>query len=157
MPNGISSTITPSLIKKGLKVIDLSADYRYKSLELWKEVYSDEASIYERNDHELCQEAVYGLTEIYKKEISKARLIASPGCYPTSSLLPLIPFLSQGIIESEGIIIDSIDKLSINGLLSIVKKGYNLFHFNPADLSPPRKVILCFLLLLKRLTNCKPP
>jgi len=107
LPNGISSTITPSLIKKGLKVIDLSADYRYKSLELWKEVYSEEASIYERNDYELCQEAVYGLTEIYKKEISKARLIASPGCYPTSSLLPLIPFLSQGIIESEGIIIDS--------------------------------------------------
>ena len=107
LPNGISSTITPSLIKKGLKVIDLSADYRYKSLELWKEVYSEEASIYERNDHELCQEAVYGLTEIYKKEISKARLIASPGCDPTSSLLPLIPFLSQGIIENEGIIIDS--------------------------------------------------
>ena len=107
LPNGISSTITPSLIKKGLKVIDLSADYRYKSLELWKKVYSQEASIYERNDYELCQEAVYGLTEIYKKEISKARLIASPGCYPTSSLLPLIPFLSQGIIENEGIIIDS--------------------------------------------------
>ena len=107
LPNGISSTITPSLIKKGLKVIDLSADYRYKSLELWKEVYSQEASIYERNDYELCQEAVYGLTEIYKKEISNARLIASPGCYPTSSLLPLIPFLSQGIIENEGIIIDS--------------------------------------------------
>ena len=107
LPNGISSTITPSLINKGLKVIDLSADYRYKSLELWKEVYSKEASVYERNDYELCQEAVYGLTEIYKNEISKARLIASPGCYPTSSLLPLIPFLSQGIIENEGIIIDS--------------------------------------------------
>jgi len=107
LPNGISSTITPSLIKKGLKVIDLSADYRYKSLELWKKVYSKEASIYDRNDYELCQEAVYGLTEIYKKEISKARLIASPGCYPTSSLLPLIPFLSQGIMENEGIIIDS--------------------------------------------------
>ena len=107
LPNGISSTITPSLIKKGLKVIDLSADYRYKSLELWKEVYSEEASIYERNDYELCQEAVYGLTEIYKNEITNARLIASPGCYPTSSLLPLIPFLSQGIIENDGIIIDS--------------------------------------------------
>ena len=107
LPNGISSTITPSLIKKGLKVIDLSADYRYKSLDLWKEVYAQEASTYERNDYKLCQEAVYGLTEIYKKEISKARLIANPGCYPTSSLLPLIPFLSQGIIENEGIIIDS--------------------------------------------------
>ena len=107
LPNGISSTITPSLIKKGVKVIDLSADYRYASLDLWKQIYSKEASIYNRNDYELCKEAVYGLTEIYQKEISKARLIASPGCYPTSSLLPLIPFLSQGIIENEGIIIDS--------------------------------------------------
>jgi len=107
LPNGISSTITPSLLKKGLKVIDLSADYRYKSLDLWKEIYSHESSIYNRNDYELCQEAVYGLTEIYKNEISKARLISCPGCYPTSSLLPLIPFLSQGIIENEGIIIDS--------------------------------------------------
>jgi len=107
LPNGISSTITPSLLKRGLKVIDLSADYRYKSLDLWKEVYSQESLIYKRNDYELCHEAVYGLTEIYKNEIANASLIASPGCYPTSSLLPLIPFLSQGIIENEGIIIDS--------------------------------------------------
>ena len=107
LPNGISSTITPSLLKKGLKVIDLSADYRYKSLDTWKDVYSQEASIYNRNDYELCEEAVYGLTEIYHKEISKARLVACPGCYPTSSLIPLIPFLSQGIIENEGIIVDS--------------------------------------------------
>ena len=107
LPNGISSTITPSLLKNGLKVIDLSADYRYKSLDTWKDVYSQEASIYQRNDYELCEEAVYGLTEIYHKEILKARLIACPGCYPTSSLIPLIPFLSQGIIENEGIIIDS--------------------------------------------------
>ena len=107
LPNGISSTITPSLLKKGLKVIDLSADYRYKSLDTWKDVYSQEASIYQRNDYELCEQAVYGLTEIYHKEISKARLVSCPGCYPTSSLIPLIPFLSQGIIENEGIIIDS--------------------------------------------------
>ncbi len=107
LPNGISSTITPSLLKKGLKVIDLSADYRYKSLDIWKEVYSHEASIYDRNDYKLCEEAVYGLTEIYQNEILKARLISCPGCYPTSSLIPLIPFLSQGIIENEGIIIDS--------------------------------------------------
>ena len=107
LPNGLSSTLTPSLLKRGLKVIDLSADYRFKSLDTWKEIYSQEASTYERNDYELCEEAVYGLTEIYQKEISSSRLIACPGCYPTSSLIPLIPFLSQGIIENEGIIIDS--------------------------------------------------
>ena len=59
LPNGLSSQLTPLLLEKGTKVIDLSADYRYKSLDLWKEVYSQEASIYERNDYELCQEAVY--------------------------------------------------------------------------------------------------
>ena len=107
LPNGISSTITPKLLKKGTKVIDLSADYRYKSLDTWKKIYAHEASIYKRDDYELCDEAVYGLSEIYLKEIATSRLIACPGCYPTSALIPLIPFLSQGIIENEGIIIDS--------------------------------------------------
>ena len=107
LPNGISSTLTRGLLEKGIKVIDLSADYRYNSLDQWKKIYSKEAVIFKRSDHDLCKEAVYGLPEINYKEISKGRLIACPGCYPTSALIPLIPFLSQGIIENEGIIIDS--------------------------------------------------
>ena len=107
LPNGISSTITPELISKGIKVIDLSADYRYKSLDKWKEVYSLEDKTYKRNDYDLCLQSVYGLSEINFKEIKEANLISCPGCYPTSSLIPLIPFVSQGIIENEGIIIDS--------------------------------------------------
>ncbi|ABM72181.1 N-acetyl-gamma-glutamyl-phosphate reductase [Prochlorococcus marinus str. MIT 9515] len=107
LPNGISSTLTRGLLEKGVKVIDLSADYRYKSLEQWKRIYSNEAAKYKRDDDDLCKEAVYGLPEINNKDISKARLIACPGCYPTSALIPLIPFLSQGIIDNEGIIIDS--------------------------------------------------
>ena len=107
LPNGISSTLTRSLLDKGLKVIDLSADYRYKSLAEWKKIYSREASIYQRDDDDLCKEAIYGLPELNKEKIINARLIACPGCYPTSALIPLIPFLSQGIIDSEGIVIDS--------------------------------------------------
>ena len=107
LPNGISSSLTRGLLEKGVKVIDLSADYRYKSLDEWKKVYTREASIYQRNDDDLCKEAIYGLPEINKDKISKGRLIACPGCYPTSALIPLIPFLSQGIIENEGIVIDS--------------------------------------------------
>ena len=106
LPNGISSTLTRGLLEKGVKVIDLSADYRYKSLDQWKKVYSNESIKYKRDDDDLCKEAVYGLPEINKNEISKARLIACPGCYPTSALIPLIPFLSQGIIDNEGIVID---------------------------------------------------
>ena len=107
LPNGVSSTITPKLLNKGIKVIDLSADYRYKSLDKWKEIYSLEDSKYSRNDYDLCIEAIYGISEINCNSISNAKLIACPGCYPTSSLIPLIPFVSQGIIENEGIIIDS--------------------------------------------------
>jgi len=107
LPNGISSTLTRGLLDKGVKVIDLSADYRYKSLDQWKKVYSNEAVNFKRDDDDLCKEAVYGLPEINFKDISKARFIACPGCYPTSALIPLIPFLSQGIIENEGIVIDS--------------------------------------------------
>ena len=107
LPNGLSSTLTRKLLDRGVKVIDLSADYRYKSLDEWKKVYSKEAAIYKRNDDDLCKDAVYGLPEINKEAISKGRLIACPGCYPTSALIPLAPYLSQGIIENEGIVIDS--------------------------------------------------
>ena len=107
LPNGLSSQLTPSLLEKGIKVIDLSADYRFKSLDKWNEVYSNEASKYPRFDYELCEEAIYGFPEEFSNEISKSRLIACPGCYPTSSLSLLIPFLKQGLIESEGIIIDA--------------------------------------------------
>ena len=115
LPNGLSSSITPELIDKGLKVIDLSADYRYKSLNKWKEIYYQEASKYKREDYDLCLESVYGIPELYHKEIKKSRIVACPGCYPTSSLIPLIPFLSQGIIDSDGIIIDSKSGLSGGG------------------------------------------
>ena len=107
LPNGLSSQITPSILGKGLKVLDLSADYRFKSLDRWKEVYSKESSKYPRIDYELCEEAVYGFSEEFSSEIANSRLVACPGCYPTSSLSVLIPFLKQGLIESEGIIIDA--------------------------------------------------
>ena len=115
LPNGLSSTITPELINNGMKVIDLSADYRYKSLDKWKEIYFKEAEIYNRNDYELCLESAYGIPEFNQNEIKKARIIACPGCYPTSALIPLIPFMLQGIIETEGIIIDSKSGLSGGG------------------------------------------
>ena len=115
LPSGLSSTITPELITNGIKVIDLSADYRYKSLDKWKEIYFKEAALFNREDYDLCSESVYGIPEIYQNEIKNSRLIACPGCYPTCSLIPLIPFLSQGIIENDGIIIDSKSGISGGG------------------------------------------
>ena len=76
LPNGLSSTLTRELLDNDVKVIDLSADYRYKSLDQWKKVYSKESFVYKRKDYDLCKEAIYGLPEINKEAIAKSRLIA---------------------------------------------------------------------------------
>src|SRR6478735_5510659 len=91
-----------SRLNAGCTVIDLSADFRLKSAEVYKEFYA--------HDHpapELLAKSVYGLPEFYREQIKKASLIASPGCYPTSILLPTIPLLKAGLIKPHGIIADS--------------------------------------------------
>jgi N-acetyl-gamma-glutamyl-phosphate reductase len=107
LPNGLASQLVPPLLERGVKVVDLSADYRYRSLGQWQEVYSSEAKTHPRQDGELCAKAVYGLVEWQAQRIAKARLVAAPGCFPTASLLALMPFLSQGLIELNGIVIDA--------------------------------------------------
>ena len=107
LPNGLASGLVPGLLERGVKVVDLSADYRYSSLEQWQEVYATEARQCPRSDAELCQEAVYGLVEWEQERIREARLVAAPGCFPTASLLALTPFLKQGLIETGGIVVDA--------------------------------------------------
>ena len=107
LPNGLASAMVPKLLERGVRVVDLSADYRYRSLDAWKQVYVQEAQTHQRTDADLCQEAVYGLPEWHGPEIAQARLVAAPGCFPTTSLLPLLPFLKQGLIETDGLIIDA--------------------------------------------------
>jgi N-acetyl-gamma-glutamyl-phosphate reductase len=107
LPNGLASGLVPGLLERGVKVVDLSADYRYSALQQWKEVYATEARQFPRSDDELCQEAVYGLVEWEQERIREARLVAAPGCFPTASLLALTPFLKQGLIETSGIVVDA--------------------------------------------------
>ncbi len=107
LPNGISAQLVPDLLERNLRIIDLSADYRYRSLYQWEQVYLNESKKFKRTDDKLCTEAVYGIPEWNSNDIKNARLVASPGCFPTASLLPLMPFLKQGLIETDGIIIDS--------------------------------------------------
>ena len=107
LPNGLSSQLVPSLLDRGLRVVDLSADYRYRSLDKWKSVYNLESKAFNRKDNDLCSTAIYGLPEWNAAEISKARLVACPGCFPTASLIPLLPLLKQGLIDTDGIIIDA--------------------------------------------------
>ncbi len=108
LPNGLASQLVPPLLQRGVRVVDLSADYRYSSLSQWQEVYGAEARQFPRTDRALCEEAVYGLVEWESPErIAAARLVAAPGCFPTASLLALLPFLKQGLIETRGIVIDA--------------------------------------------------
>jgi len=107
LPNGLAAALVPPLLERGVKVVDLSADYRYRSLAQWQEVYASEARSLPRQDGDLCQEAVYGLVEWQEAKVRAARLVAAPGCFPTASLLALLPFLEQGLIELNGIVIDA--------------------------------------------------
>lgn len=105
LPHTVSMDIVPELLnKKGIKVIDLSADYRLKDMVIYKEWYKKE---HKGISKKLLTQAVYGLPEIYLDEIKGASLIANPGCYPTSVILGIAPLLKHHIVEPEGIIIDS--------------------------------------------------
>jgi N-acetyl-gamma-glutamyl-phosphate reductase len=102
LPHGVAAEYALPLIAAGCVVIDLSADFRFKSAEIYQDFYA-----HEHPAPDLLKKAVYGLPEIYREEIKKSLLIASPGCYPTSILLPLIPLLKAGLVKSSGIIADS--------------------------------------------------
>ncbi|BAQ65059.1 N-acetyl-gamma-glutamyl-phosphate reductase [Geminocystis sp. NIES-3709] len=102
LPNGLACDIAPSLIEKGCKVLDLSADYRFKDLDTYTAWYKTE-----RKDHQMASQAVYGLPELYREQIKNSSLIGCPGCYPTASLLALAPLLKQGLVLPETIIIDA--------------------------------------------------
>ncbi|WP_320664495.1 N-acetyl-gamma-glutamyl-phosphate reductase [Prochlorococcus sp. MIT 1223] len=133
LPNGLASSIVPDLISQGLRVLDLSADYRYTSLDDWKSAYSSESIKYEREDYDLCHKAIYGLPELNRKEIAKSNLVACPGCFPTASLLGLFPFLKQGLIDYEGIIIDAKTGTSGGGR---IPKEHLLFSECSESISP---------------------
>ena len=102
LPNGLACNFAPELIAKGCKVLDLSADYRFKDLDTYTQWYKTE-----RTDLETSATAVYGLPELYREKIKDSNLIGCPGCYPTASLLALAPLLKQGLIEPDSIIIDA--------------------------------------------------
>lgn len=102
LPNGLACQFAPTLLDRGCKVLDLSADYRFANLEIYQSWYGNE-----RQDEAAAATAVYGLPELYRDRIKEAQLVGCPGCYPTSSLLALAPLLKQGLIDPESIIIDA--------------------------------------------------
>lgn len=102
LPHGASAEKVAALREEGVRVFDLSADFRLRSPETYREWYGDHGA------PELLQSAVYGLPELYRDAIRRADLVAVPGCYPTASILPLAPLLREGLLELDGpIVVDA--------------------------------------------------
>ena len=101
VPHQTAMDIVPELLAAGKKVIDLSADFRIHDPEVYEQWYQSHSA------RELLPEAVYGLPELYREAVGGARLVANPGCYPTSIILGLAPVLKAGLVRSDNLIIDS--------------------------------------------------
>lgn len=101
-PHGVAQSTVPGLLEKGIKVIDLSADFRIRDIKLWETWYNQPHAC-----PELVEEAVYGLPEVNREAIKQARLIACPGCYPTSVQLGFKPLLEKGLIATDDLIANS--------------------------------------------------
>jgi N-acetyl-gamma-glutamyl-phosphate reductase len=102
VPHKTAMEIAAELLGQGVKVVDLSADFRINDKAVYEKWYATE-----HTRSELLTEAVYGLPELYLDRIMGARLIANPGCYPTSAILGLAPALSAGLVETGDIVIDA--------------------------------------------------
>jgi len=101
VPHKTAMDLVPELLAAGKKVIDLSADFRIRDVATYEDWYQPHSS------SQFLKEAVYGLPELYRSDISSCRLVANPGCYPTSIILGMAPLLKAGIIKPETIIADS--------------------------------------------------
>lgn len=102
LPHTVSMKVAAYFLNKGIKVIDLSADYRLKDASTYREWYG-----VGHIDKKNLKKAVYGLPEIYRDKIKKAKLVANPGCYPTGAILSIAPLAKKKIIAKRAIIIDS--------------------------------------------------
>ena len=107
VPHGTAAPYATVLREAGKTVVDLSADFRTTDPAVYKEFYD--------HDHPapaLLAEAVYGIPEIHRERLKTARLIAAPGCFPTSIIMPLVPYLRAGVIEPESIVVTSLSGVS---------------------------------------------
>lgn len=123
LPHGQSAEICGTLIDAGVRVIDLSADYRYDDVSLYERTYK---LTHPRKD--LCEKAVYGLPEYNRDKIGSARLIGNPGCYVTAAVLAIKPLADAGIINRRTVIVDAKSGVSGAG-----RKADAAYNFNETD------------------------
>jgi N-acetyl-gamma-glutamyl-phosphate reductase len=102
LPHGASMTTLPALLQRGVRVIDLSADYRLRDPNVYAQWYAESHA-----DLAYLAQAVYGMPELYGDEIATAQLVANPGCYPQTAILGLAPLVAEHHIKLDSIIVDS--------------------------------------------------
>jgi N-acetyl-gamma-glutamyl-phosphate reductase len=122
LPHAKSARAGKALYEAGVRVVDLSADFRLKDGDVYEKTYGEHPA------KELLSKAVYGQPELHRAELKDARLIAAPGCHVTASLLPLAPLLKQNLIKPWPIIIDSKTGVSGGG-----RTPAPAFHFPEAS------------------------
>jgi len=101
LPHQLPMTLVPEFLRRNVRVVDLSADFRFNDAAVYASAYQPHTAA------DLLDKTVYGLSEIYFEAIRSAVLIGNPGCYPTSALLPLIPLLKAGHLDLNTLIVDS--------------------------------------------------
>ena len=130
LPHGTTQEIISAVLKANpaIKILDMSADFRLRDHAMYAQWYGHEHRALELQD-----EAVYGLTELYRKEIAASRLVACPGCYPTAVLLALVPLVRAGLIDAHDLVIDA--KSGVTGAGRGLKQN-TLFSEAGEGLSP---------------------
>lgn len=106
LPHGVAVEYAPALLKAGKSIIDLSADFRLSNVETYREFYAEHPA------PELLEQSYYVLPELADAEVFKNSLIAAPGCYPTSILVPLLPLAREGLLTQDSIIVNSVSGVS---------------------------------------------
>lgn len=128
-PNGTAMQMVPELLAEGVRVVDLSADFRLKDAAEWAHWYGMIHAC-----PELLGESVYGLPELYRDAIKGARLVANPGCYPTAVTLGLLPLVEAGVVDLGSLIADAKSgvsgagrKAAVNGLMAEMGESFKAY------------------------------
>ncbi|MCX5779652.1 MAG: N-acetyl-gamma-glutamyl-phosphate reductase, partial [Firmicutes bacterium] len=123
LPHGLSVPLVQELSGAGVRCVDLGADFRLKDSRIYEQYYE-----MVHPAPEMLAAAVYGIPELYREEIRGAQIVSNPGCFPTAAIVPLAPLLAAGVIESQGIVVDS--KSGVSGAGKALKASSHFCEVN---------------------------
>ena len=131
-PHGVAQDMMPDLIQGGVRVIDLSADFRVRDVKLWEQWYNQP-----HKSPELVRQAVYGLPEVNREQIKSAQLVACPGCYPTAVQIGYLPLLENGVVDPRDLIADAASgatgagrQATVDNLLTELSDSFKAYAVN---------------------------